>query len=164
MTVPATLTLADAARRGWDAVAVGAGPAGALAARELARRGRSVLLVDREAFPRGKVCGCCLSRAGLAALRRSALGGLAEACGARPLEVIRLTAAGRWAEVPLPGGVVLSREALDAGLVRAAVGAGAHFLPRTTAALGGLRADGREVRLEQAGAAVTAVARVVLAA
>jgi flavin-dependent dehydrogenase len=164
MTVPATLTAADAARREWDAVAVGAGPAGALAARELARRGRAILLVDREAFPRGKVCGCCLSRAGLAALRRSGLGGLAAACGARPLEVIRLAAAGGWAELPLPGGVVLSREALDAALVRAAVRAGAHFLPRTTAALGPLREHGREVRLEQAGAGLTAVAHLVLAA
>ena len=31
----------------WDAVVVGAGPAGSLAAGLLARRGRSVLLVDK---------------------------------------------------------------------------------------------------------------------
>ncbi len=42
-----TLALADAARRRWDAVVVGAGPAGALAARQLARAGAGTLLVDR---------------------------------------------------------------------------------------------------------------------
>jgi len=40
-----------------DVVVVGAGPAGSLAAAELARLGREVLLVDRGRFPRDKVCG-----------------------------------------------------------------------------------------------------------
>src|SRR5437762_947004 len=61
MTVPPTLTLADAERRVWDVVVVGAGPAGAAAARELARRSVSVLLVDKAVFPRWKVCGSCLN-------------------------------------------------------------------------------------------------------
>ena len=63
----------------WDAVVIGAGPAGALTARELARLGLRVLLVDRAKFPRNKVCGCCLNGAALAALRELGLGSIADA-------------------------------------------------------------------------------------
>jgi flavin-dependent dehydrogenase len=56
-----TLAPESAAGRLWDVVVVGAGPAGAMAARELARRGAGVLLVDRAQFPRYKVCGGCLN-------------------------------------------------------------------------------------------------------
>jgi geranylgeranyl reductase family protein len=41
----------------FDAVVVGAGPAGSTAAHRLARAGASVLLVDRARFPRDKPCG-----------------------------------------------------------------------------------------------------------
>ena len=60
----------------WDAVVVGAGPAGAVAARELARRGHRVLLAERAKFPRGKVCGCCLNEHTLSALAAAGLGDL----------------------------------------------------------------------------------------
>lgn len=40
-----------------DVVVVGAGPAGATAARELAEDGIDVILLDREEFPRYKTCG-----------------------------------------------------------------------------------------------------------
>jgi len=39
----------------WDAVVVGAGPAGCAAARILAEKGRRVLILERETFPRYKV-------------------------------------------------------------------------------------------------------------
>ena len=45
---------------------IGAGPAGAMAAYELARRSFRVLLVDKSEFPRPKVCGCCLNGQALA--------------------------------------------------------------------------------------------------
>lgn len=41
----------------FDAIVVGAGPAGSTAARELAASGARVLLVDRAEFPRYKACG-----------------------------------------------------------------------------------------------------------
>ena len=43
--------------RDFDAIVVGAGPAGANAALELARGGRSVALVEKEELPRYKTCG-----------------------------------------------------------------------------------------------------------
>jgi geranylgeranyl reductase family protein len=41
----------------FDAIIVGAGPAGSTAARHLARTGARVLMLDRAAFPRDKPCG-----------------------------------------------------------------------------------------------------------
>ncbi len=41
----------------YDAIVVGAGPAGSTAALTLAREGASVLLLDRARFPRDKPCG-----------------------------------------------------------------------------------------------------------
>jgi hypothetical protein len=45
----------------FDAVVVGAGPAGSAAAILLARAGWSVALVERQRFPRRKVCGECIA-------------------------------------------------------------------------------------------------------
>jgi flavin-dependent dehydrogenase len=45
----------------WDAIIVGAGPAGSAIASALARRGFRVLLIDRAEFPRDKLCGEFLS-------------------------------------------------------------------------------------------------------
>jgi flavin-dependent dehydrogenase len=47
-----------------DVAIIGAGPAGAAAAIELARAGRRPLVFEREVFPRTKVCGGCLSGSG----------------------------------------------------------------------------------------------------
>jgi geranylgeranyl reductase family protein len=41
----------------WDAIVIGAGPAGSTAARHLARAGAKVLLADKASFPRDKPCG-----------------------------------------------------------------------------------------------------------
>jgi flavin-dependent dehydrogenase len=131
--IAATITLADASSRRWPVVVVGAGPAGALTARELARRGVAVLLVDRAVFPRRKVCGCCLNVTALAALESAGLGRLPQRLGAIPLTGVKLSAGGSSAVLWLPGGVALSREALDAALVAEAIAAGAAFLPATRA-------------------------------
>ncbi|HKB41792.1 MAG TPA: FAD-dependent monooxygenase [Gemmataceae bacterium] len=133
MSLDATLTLDEAAGRCWDAIVVGAGPAGALAARQLALAGVDVLLVDRAPFPRWKVCGCCLSVAALETLRSVGLGGLVERCGGVPLARVCLGVAGRSALLQLPGGRSLSREVFDAALVESAVSAGVSFLPLTQA-------------------------------
>jgi len=147
-----TLDPCDAERVDWDAVVIGAGLSGSVAARGLALRGHRVLLVERTAFPRSKVCGCCLGRLGRAALDSIGLPDLLSDCGARPLEEVRLHAGGRPARVPLREVVGVSREALDQGLAREAIVAGAELLLGTMAdpAPDGtvrLRVDGAERRL-----------------
>ncbi len=53
----------------WDAIVVGAGPAGAAAAYDLAAAGCRVLLADRAAFPRAKACAGGLTMKAVRALR-----------------------------------------------------------------------------------------------
>jgi geranylgeranyl reductase family protein len=55
----------------YDAVIVGAGPAGSAAAYDLVQAGHSVLLVDRVSFPRAKACAGALTVKSLRALRYS---------------------------------------------------------------------------------------------
>lgn len=55
----------------WDAIVVGAGPAGCAAAWDLASAGRAVLLLDKAEFPRNKACAGGLTRKSLRALRYS---------------------------------------------------------------------------------------------
>lgn len=54
----------------YDAIIVGAGPAGCSAATFLAQRGFEVLVIDKARFPRDKVCGDGLSAPSLAVLDR----------------------------------------------------------------------------------------------
>ena len=166
MSVEGTLDAAAASRRVWDAVVVGAGPAGAMAARELARRGAAVLLVDKARFPRYKVCGGCLNPRALRVLHRAGLGHLIEKLRAVPLTRFQLGARGAVARVPLPPGAGLSREALDTALAREAVLAGAAFLPGVSAALLPVTgpAECRRLRLRQAGRDQMIEGRIVLAA
>src|ERR1700741_287301 len=55
----------------WDAVVVGAGPAGCACAYDLAAAGKSVLLVDKAEFPRMKACAGGLTMKTVRALRYS---------------------------------------------------------------------------------------------
>jgi geranylgeranyl reductase family protein len=55
----------------WDAIVVGAGPAGCAAAYDLALAGREVLLLDRAEFPRQKACAGGLTLKTVRALRYS---------------------------------------------------------------------------------------------
>jgi flavin-dependent dehydrogenase len=164
VTLAATLSLAAVAQRQWEVVIVGAGPAGAFAARELARSGVAVLLIDQASFPRWKICGACLNGRGLAILAEVGLGGLAAELRATPLTTLQLGARGRTARLDLPGGVALSRAALDTALVEAAVAAGAVFLPETTGTLRDLTSDGRRVGLRQSQQEAEVTAGLVLAA
>ncbi len=133
MTLPATIHPDDASRERWDVIVIGAGPAGALAAREAARRRLKTLLVDRRAFPRTKVCGSCLSRRALSLLEHAGLSRQVEALKGVPLERADVLMKSQSLTVSLPGGAAISRADLDAMLVMEAIAEGAAFLPQTTA-------------------------------
>jgi 2-polyprenyl-6-methoxyphenol hydroxylase-like FAD-dependent oxidoreductase len=162
--VLATLALDEAIREPWDVVVAGAGPAGALCAGILARRGMSVLLVDKSDFPRDKVCGSCLNGAALTALGIAGLGDLPAGLGAVRLHRMRIRAGGSEAIIPLPHGLALSRRAFDVALVRAAIDAGAAFLPRTEATLEPLSPGLRKIQLRAGGESVHSSTRVAVAA
>lgn len=107
-----------------EVLIVGGGLAGAALAIALARHGRGVLLLEREAEAHDKVCGEFLSHEAVAHLR--ALGVDPLALGAVPLTHLALAARGDPVEVPLPfPALSLSRRILDAALLDAAVAAGA---------------------------------------
>jgi menaquinone-9 beta-reductase len=162
VTLPASLSAAEACDRDWDAIIAGAGPAGALAALRLAREGHSVLLVEAKVFPREKVCGGCLGQYALSVL---SLSGLSEAVcrlPTIPITEYKFHWRGRSLDLRRPGGLALSRATLDPFLVQSAVTAGARFLPATTATVvprhseepGSGSPSSRQVELEQAGVAV----------
>lgn len=116
-----------------EVVVIGAGPAGAVAATTLARAGRHVRLVDRTAFPRDKVCGCCLAPGGVAVLRGLGFDDLV-ASGTALSSVTLGTRHGRL-DLPFEGSVVLGRDRLDTALADAARDAGAEIAFETTAAV-----------------------------
>ncbi|PZT83617.1 hyaluronate lyase [Streptomyces sp. AC1-42W] len=68
--MPAMTSHSSSVRRPavWDVIVVGAGPAGATAARVAAQSGRRTLLLERASIPRYKTCGGGLIGASLAAL------------------------------------------------------------------------------------------------
>ncbi|SPE19068.1 FAD dependent oxidoreductase [Candidatus Sulfotelmatomonas gaucii] len=104
---------------------IGGGVAGCAASIALARRGRSVTLIEREPTPRHKVCGEFLSGEALEDLH--ALGVDVASLGAVPIDHVRLAAARRAAEAPLPfPAASLTRKALDTALITEAIAAGVH--------------------------------------
>jgi len=156
------MTLSKASTKSWDVAIIGAGPAGAMAAYESARQGLSVLLIDKSAFPRKKVCGCCLNQHTLSVLKAAGLGHIGEPFGRNELKEIRLAKSRAMLRLPLPGGKSLSRLYFDAALIEAAQKAGACFMSQTKGTLGEVQGDVREVTLSQSNAHDQARAKVVL--
>lgn len=113
-----------------DVLIAGAGPAGSIAALVLARAGVRVHLIDRDRFPRGKLCGDTLNPGALALLDRL---GVAADVRARALPVSGMLVTGpRGARVvgdygPGMYGAAIMRRDLDGILLDAAVRAGAVF-------------------------------------
>jgi len=114
----------------FDALVVGAGPAGSVAALVLARGGARVALVDKTGFPRDKACGDLVGPRGLQVLRDL---GLDVACTERMADMVIVGPTGRNVRLPCyPGStypgyaVAAPRVEFDALLRDAAVSAGAQ--------------------------------------
>jgi 2-polyprenyl-6-methoxyphenol hydroxylase-like FAD-dependent oxidoreductase len=116
----------------FDAAIVGAGPAGAALATLLARAGWSVALIERQQFPRRKVCGECIAASNVALLDALGVGPeFARRAGAE-LRRVALMRGDETVVAPLPAaagahrfGRALGREHLDTLLADAAAAAGA---------------------------------------
>ena len=160
-----------------DVVVVGAGPAGAATAILLAERGVEVVVLDRAALPRPKICGEYLSPEAARVLDRLGVLKAVDAAGAVPLAGMRITApdgtvvVGRYGEVrgwrPYRGHAMgVGRQTLDGALVERL-----RAMPvdlREHARVVDVLLDGRQVvgvRAEQReGGALEVRARVVVAA
>jgi len=158
------LSVLDFQDEGWDVIVLGAGPAGSIAAHQLASLGARTLLVEKKCFPRRKVCGACLNIRAIEALKSVAVGNLVNDLGGTALDELEVRFSGRRVRLPLPGGMALSRPRLDAALAEAAVTAGAVFLQETEGLVGPVQARTRHVVMVQKGRRATVRARVVLIA
>ncbi|MEM1423230.1 MAG: FAD-dependent monooxygenase [Planctomycetota bacterium] len=105
-----------------DAVVIGSGPAGALAALLLAREGVRTLLVERAVFPRHKVCGCCLAPGGQSVLARSGASGVLD--GAPAVRTLALRHQSGRVDARTPAYRVIDRATMDTRLVELATQAG----------------------------------------
>jgi flavin-dependent dehydrogenase len=110
-----------------EALVIGGGASGAAAACHLAQAGRSVILIEKEAEARHKVCGEFLSAEALSELRH--LGVDVAGLGAAPIGLVRLIHGVRTAETALPFQAAgLSRLVLDEHLLRKAEACGARVV------------------------------------
>jgi geranylgeranyl reductase family protein len=128
-------TTAD--ERQADVIVVGAGPAGASAAYHLANAGADVLLLEKSAFPRDKICGDGLTPRAVKQL--VGLGLDLDAPGWQRNKGLRIVGAGHRLELPWPElasfppyGMVRTRMDLDEILARHAEKSGARLQERTS--------------------------------
>ncbi|GGZ24181.1 geranylgeranyl reductase family protein [Streptomyces nitrosporeus] len=119
-------------------IVVGAGPAGSAAALFLARAGVDVLLLEKSAFPRDKVCGDGLTPRGVQQLVRMGID--IDAPGWTRTRGMRWVCQGRQVHIDWPRsgsapdfGLTRSRHDFDDLLVRRAVAAGARLCSQTKA-------------------------------
>jgi menaquinone-9 beta-reductase len=118
----------------YDAVIVGAGPAGSTAAILLSQAGWSVAIVEKQRFPRRKVCGECVAATNLPLINALGLRDRFAAVAGPPLRTVglfageeRLTAdLPRFEDDLHPWGRAIGRESLDTLLLQRAAECGAH--------------------------------------
>lgn len=128
--------LTPGAERQAQVIVVGAGPAGAATAYHLATAGIDVLLLEKSAFPRDKVCGDGLTPR--AVRQMLAMGFDLDGPGWQKNAGLRIRGAGHVIELPWPElasfpayGMARARMDLDELLARHAQKAGARLMERT---------------------------------
>ena len=143
-----------------DVVVIGAGPAGCVAAYQLATRGVDVLLVDRATFPRDKVCGESASPGAVARLREIGMWEPDTRRGASstntlengmPIQGMRIRSPrgtsflGRYRRNGNGPGVAIRRTALDTGLLAKARDRGVRIMEGVEAHRSEIARDGEAV-------------------
>lgn len=120
----------------FHAVIIGAGPAGSAAAILLAHAGWAVALIERQCFPRRKVCGECVAASNLPLLDALGIGEAFAANAGPALRRVTLLRDRHQVSADLPAadhgrhpwGRALGRQRLDSMLLLQARTAGAHVL------------------------------------
>ena len=151
----------------WDAIVIGAGPAGGMTALRLAEQGQRVLLVDAKNFPRDKVCGGCLNRRAWSVLTNAGVVPALENAGAIQLNRLHLVCGRRSVNWSMPEMHAVSRLTMDAVLVSAAVERGASFAAETHARIAPAEATAEFITVQlkhRSGTETLARARVVIVA
>ncbi|MFO7682352.1 MAG: NAD(P)/FAD-dependent oxidoreductase [Chloroflexota bacterium] len=121
-----------------EIIVVGAGPSGATAATILAQLGHDVLLLDRQSFPRDKICGDAVPHGVIAIMNRLGMAGKIQAAEERGdfnrIDQVRLVSPkGHVLDTPLKAGengvksYVAPRFMLDAAIQEQAVESGVEF-------------------------------------
>ena len=133
-----------------DVAVIGAGPAGSVAAYQLASAGLQVALIDQSTFPRDKVCGDGVTGDGLKVLERMGLGEWL--CGFQTYDTLRMTAPDNNALdvfIPVPEGEcfgrTIPRRTLDSTLVQSAEKAGARLMESARVEHVNQETDGLEI-------------------
>jgi menaquinone-9 beta-reductase len=121
----------------FDVAIVGSGPAGAACAAFCARAGVQTLLLEREKFPREKVCGDCLNPACWPVLARLAVDGAVRQLPHGRLDSVEfIGTSGRSLRIALPCGdnaeIAVKRNFFDALLMSRAQKLGAEVREGTT--------------------------------
>lgn len=153
-------------KRILDAAVLGAGIAGSSMAKALADRGWDTALLDRQSFPRHKVCGEFLSPESQSTLHSFGL--LEPALLLRPscIERVRLIFEnGAEIEIPLPGAALgVSRYSLDTALHLAAEKSGVQLHTATTVTSVSTCGEGYLIETKREGEREIFQAKVVIAA
>src|SRR5688572_16474317 len=105
----------------YDAIIVGAGPAGSTAAILLASARWSVALIEKQPFPRRKVCGACIAASNMPLLTMLGIEDRFTQIAGPELREVALYCGDRVVQAPLPAvlhashpwGRALGREIFD---------------------------------------------------
>lgn len=134
--------------RAYDAIVLGAGPAGSSTALRLAQHGWSVAIVEKSSFPRAKVCGEFMSASNAAVFADLGIADEMASLAGPPIRRVGLFAREDVLAAPMPRfqdagqgfGRALGRDKLDTLLLDRALATGAECWQPWTAA--GLRREG----------------------
>ena len=145
----------------FDVAIVGSGPAGASCATFCARAGLRTLLLERETFPREKVCGDCLNPGCWPVLDRLEIAqGVRDLPHGKLARVDFVAIGGRTVSIGLPPGaeIAVKRSAFDATLMQRARDCGVEVREGTTVT--GLEFGGSFWKITAAGESLQARALV----